>query len=54
MNNLGSALAQQGQFDAAIALFSEVLRVDPNTDSARKNRDLATEDGKHLQPKYEP
>ena len=38
-NNLGIALAQAGQLDAAIVEFREALRLDPRHDNARRNLD---------------
>ncbi|MEZ5560392.1 MAG: VWA domain-containing protein [Pseudomonadales bacterium] len=38
--NLGNALAQQGDFEAAVAAYDRVLAADPDHEDARFNRDL--------------
>ena len=38
--NLGNALAKQGEFEAAIDAYEEVLEIDPEHEDARYNRDL--------------
>lgn len=37
LNNLGIALAEQGDIAAAISLFEQVLKIDPAYDNAREN-----------------
>ena len=38
--NLGNAMAQQGEFDAAIDAYEEVLEMDPGNEDAQYNLDL--------------
>ena len=38
--NLGNAMAQQGEFDAAIDAYEEVLEIEPDNEDARYNQDL--------------
>ena len=38
--NLGNAMAQQGEFDAAIDAYEEVLEMEPDNEDARYNLDL--------------
>ena len=40
-NNLGSALASQGNYDEAIRQFQEAVRINPNHADARNNLALA-------------
>jgi Ca-activated chloride channel family protein len=41
--NLGNAMAQQGEFDAAIDTYEQVLEMEPGHDDARYNLDLVRE-----------
>ena len=41
--NLGNALAQQGEFDAAIDAYEQVLEADPDNEDARYNLDLVNQ-----------
>ena len=43
LNNIGTALAQQGRYDEAIAHFSRILQLVPNDKNARYNLQLAIE-----------